>query len=122
MSEQPVPIWQDGIVDPEVFQNLDDCQRCARQDALLIRQRCVWIEETDVLVEIEDVAMGQAFDVLRNGHDVAEVVVLLAVEDWVVDDYAIDACIRVCCEDGIFDVIASDPAKFEGEAAVVAGQ
>jgi hypothetical protein len=40
--------------------------------------------------------MAEAFDVFMHVDDLLEVLVLAVVEDWVVDDYAVDGVVVVC--------------------------
>lgn len=63
--------------------------------------------------------MGEAFDVFGEGNDVAQIVVLLGVEDGVVDYDAIDGGVGVGGEDGVFDGFAGDAAELEGETTDV---
>jgi hypothetical protein len=55
----------------------------------------VRIQEANVLVHVEDVAVGEALDVLVDGHDLLQVLVLSRAEDGVVDDYAVDLGVGV---------------------------
>ena len=74
------------------------------------------IEEADVLVHVEDVAVGEAFDVFGDVDDLLEVLVLAVAEDGVVDYYAVDFVICICVDDCIFEEFAVDFAELEGEA------
>ena len=56
VSEKTVAIGQNRIVDFEVLQDLDNGERCARENTFL--SLSLWIEESDVLVHVEDVAMA----------------------------------------------------------------
>jgi hypothetical protein len=110
---QPVPVRQDGVVYPQVLQDLDHGQWCTRQYALLRVRR---VEEADVLVHVEDVAMRQALDILVDGHDLLEVLVLSVAEDGVVYDYAVDGRVVVRVDEGVFEGLAVDFAQVECEA------
>lgn len=57
---EAIPIRQNGIINPQVFEDFYSCERGAGEDAL---QGLGGVEEADVLVEVEDVAVGEAFDV-----------------------------------------------------------
>ena len=93
MPKQPIPIRQDRVVDVQVLEDLDVRQRRARQDALLAFRLAV--QEPDVLVHVEDVAVAEPFDVFVHVDDLLQVLVLAVVEDWVVDDYAVDVRVGV---------------------------
>ena len=116
MPEQPIPIRQDRVVDIQVLEDLDVRQRRARQDALLALRLAV--QESDVLVHVEDVAVAEPFDVFVHVHDLLQVLVLAVVEDRVVDDYAVDVWVDVGGEDGFFDGVAGDVAEGVAEATV----
>lgn len=93
MPKQAIPIRQDRIVDIQVLEDLDIGQRRARQDTLLTIGAAV--QEPDVLVHVEDVAVRQALDVLVHVHDLLQVLVLPVVEDRVVDDYPVHGGVGV---------------------------
>ena len=116
MPEQPIPIRQDRVVDIQVLEDLDVRQRRARQDALLALRLAV--QEPDVLVHVEDVAVAEPFDVFVHVHDLLQVLVLAVVEDRVVDDYAVDVWVGVGSEDGFFDGVAGDVPEGVAEATV----
>lgn len=90
MPEQPVPERQDLVVDIQILEDLDISQRRAWQDALLAITARIAVQEPDVLVHVEDVAVTQPLDVLLHVHDLLQVLVLSVVEDRVVHDYPVD--------------------------------
>lgn len=104
VSEETVSVRQDGVVDVEVLENLDVGERGARQDGLLALGFAV--QEADVLVHVEDVAVAQALNVFGYIDYLLQVLVLASAEDGVVDDYAVDVVVGVCVQDGLFDVVA----------------
>lgn len=104
MSEETVSVRQDGVVDVEVLEDLDVGQRGAGQDGLLALGFAV--QEADVLVHVEDVAVAQALDVFGYIDYLLQVLILAGAEDGVVDDYAVDVVVGVCVQDGLFDVVA----------------
>ena len=116
MPKQPIPIRQDRVVDVQVLEDLDVRQRRARQDALLALRLAV--QESDVLVHVEDVAVAEPFDVFVHVDDLLQVLVLAVVEDRVVDDYAVDIWVGVGSENGFFDGVAGDVAEGVAEATV----
>jgi hypothetical protein len=66
MAEESIPIWQYGVVDTKVLQDLDHSQRCAREYALL----CLGvIEKSDILIHVEYVSMAKTFDILGDIDD-----------------------------------------------------
>lgn len=93
MPEQPVPVGQNRVVDVEVLKDLDVGQRRAGQDALLALG--LGVQEADVLVHVEDVAVAEAFNIFVHVDDLLEVLVLAVVEDRVVDYYAVDVGVGV---------------------------
>lgn len=115
MPEQPVPIRQDRVVDVEVLEDLDVRQRRAGQDALLAF--CVGVQEPNILVHVEDVAVAQALDVLLHVHDLLQVLVLPVVEDRVVHDDAVDGGVGVRGQDGFLDAVAGRLAEGVAESA-----
>lgn len=115
VSEETVSVRKDGVVDVEVLEDLDVGQRCAGQDGLLALGLAV--QEADVLVHVEDVAVAQALDVFGYVDDLLQVLVLAGAEDRVVDDYAVDVVVGVGVQDGLFDVVAGDLTHGVLEAA-----
>lgn len=109
MTKQPVAVGQNGVVDVEVLENLDNGQRCAGQDALLALG--FRVQEADVLVHVEDVAVAQTLDVFGNIHNLLQVLVMSIVENGVVDDDTVDVVVAVRGQDGFFDVVARDFAE-----------
>lgn len=93
MPEQPVPVGKNRVVDVQVLEDLDVGQRRAGQDALL--ELGLRVQEADVLVHVEDVAVAEAFDVFVHIDDLLQVLVLAVVEDGVVDYYAVDVGVGV---------------------------
>lgn len=93
VTEQTVARRQDGVVDIEVFEDLDDGQRGTGQDRLLALG--LGVQEADVLVHVEDVAVAKTLDIFVDVNNLLEVLVLAVVEDRVVDDDAIDVVVGV---------------------------
>jgi aromatic ring-cleaving dioxygenase len=76
------------------------------------------VQEADVLVHVEDVAVGEALDVLVDGHNLLQVLVLARTEDGVVDYYAVDLWVGIGVEDGVFEFFAIDFSELEIEATM----
>lgn len=93
MAEESVAVRQDGVVDVQVFEDLDDGEWCAGEHAFLALG--LLVQEADVLVHVEDVAVAEALDILVHVDDLLQVLVLAVVEDGVVDDDAIDGVVFV---------------------------
>lgn len=76
------------------------------------------VQETDVLVEIEDVGVGEAFYVLLKGDSLPEVGVAGwgLGKDGVVDYYAVDMGGGICAEDCGFEVLRGGGMKGEEDA------
>lgn len=114
VSVQAIAVGQDGVVDLEVLEDLDDGERGAGQDAL---ELLGIIEEADVAVHVGNVLVSQALDVLAHIDDVLQVLVLAGAEDGVVDHDAVDAVVAIGLDDGILELLAVDLAKLVLEAA-----
>lgn len=61
MAEQSVTIWKNRVVDMQILQDLNHCQRRAWQDRL---PKLMLVKEAYVLIHVEDVLMRQAFNIL----------------------------------------------------------
>lgn len=72
------------------------------------------------MVHVEDVAVGEAFDVFLEGDDLLDVAVLAGGtgEDGVVDDDAVDGGVGVCGEDCFFDAFFGDGSEVEVKATI----
>ena len=55
--------------------------------------------------------MAEAFDIFGDVDNLLEVLVLSVVEDWVVDDDAVDVLVAVGGDDGVFDLVAGYGAE-----------
>lgn len=104
MAMQAVSVRQNGVVDVEVLEDLDVGQGSARQNGLLALG--LTVQESDVLVHVEDVAVAQAFHVFGHVHNLLQVLVLTGVEDGVVDNDAVDSIVGVRIENRLLDVVA----------------
>lgn len=93
----------------EVFKDLNHSQRSARKDRFLALG--LRIQEADVLVHVEDVAVAKALHILRYIDDLLQVLVLSVVENRVVHDDAVDFLVGIGGEDGIFNVVLGDFTK-----------
>lgn len=62
--------------------------------------------------------MREALDVLVDGDDLLQVLVLAVAEDGVVDDDAVDVAVVVRVDEGVFEEFAVDFAEFECEATM----
>jgi hypothetical protein len=57
-----------------VFKDFDDCERCAGEDGFeSIRGG---VEKSDVLVHVEDICVGETFDIFGNRDELFNVRVL----------------------------------------------
>jgi hypothetical protein len=112
---QSVPIWQYGIVYPEVLEDLDHGKRSAWKHALL---RIGVVKEADVLVHIENVLVREALDIFVDGHNLLQVLILTVPEDGIVDDYAVHGRVVVRVDEGVLEKFAVDFAELKGEATV----
>lgn len=66
------------VINAKVFEDLDNCQRCARQHALL---RLLVVYVADVTVQVATVELAQSFHVLLNADAVAQKIVHGATEE-----------------------------------------
>lgn len=76
------------------------------------------VQESYILVHVEDVAVGEALDIFVYGDDLLEVLILAGSEDGVVDYYAVDFVIGVCVDYGVFEELAVDFSELECESTV----
>ncbi len=53
------------------------------------------IKKTDILKEVEDIAVAQAFNVLSDVRYLLEILVLAVIEDRIIDDNPIDRVVSV---------------------------
>lgn len=74
-SEQTLAVVQEGVVDTEMFQNLDASQRCAGKDRLL--EVVGRVEETDVLVHVANQLWRETLDILVHADGPLESAVAL---------------------------------------------
>lgn len=116
VAEETVSVRQNGVVDVEVLEDLDVGQRGAGQDGLLALGFAV--QEPNVLVHVEDVAVAETLDVLGHINYLLQVLVLAVVEDRVVDDDSVDVAVGVGGENGFFDVVAGHFAHAVLESTV----
>ena len=116
LAEEAVAVGEDGVVDLEVLEGLDDGQGGAGEDGFLLVGGGV--EEADVVVHVEEVGVAEAFDVLGEGDGLLDVAVLLVVAgpDGVVDYDAVYGVVLVGGDDGFFEDFLVDFAEVEGEA------
>jgi hypothetical protein len=117
LAEEAVAVREDGVVDLQVLEGLDDGERGAGEDRLFaVGGR---VEEARVVVHVEEVRVAEALDVLGEGDRLLDVAVLLLVvgPDGVVDDDAVDGVVVVGGYDGLLEVFLVDPVEVKGEAA-----
>ena len=78
----------------------------------------IWIKETDVLIEVEDVGMGKTLDIFGKRDDLLEVLILRRGEDRVIDDYAVDRAVGIGGYDGFFEEWWSGGLECEVDATI----
>ncbi len=113
MSEQSVPVRQDGVVNPQIFQNLDNRQRRAGQNTFL---QPGLVEEPNVLVHVEDIPVTEPLDILADVRDLLQILILTVVEDWVIHYDAINGVVLIGSENMLFKIFAVDFTQLEIEA------
>lgn len=116
LAEQAVAVGEDGIVDLQVLEGLDDGERSAGEDGLL--QVGGRVEEADVMVHVEEVGVAETFDVFGEGDGLLDVLVLAVVADpdGVIDEDAVDVVVVVGGDDALLEVFLVDLAEIEVEA------
>jgi hypothetical protein len=62
---QSITVRNNGVVDLEILKNLNDCKRCARQDALEVMGT---IEIALIVIEVLDINRTEAFHVFLVRH------------------------------------------------------
>jgi hypothetical protein len=60
----------------------------------------------------------KTFDILVDGDDLLQVLVLAVAEDGVVDDDAVDFVVVVCVDEGVFEEFAVKFAELECEPTI----
>ena len=114
---QPASILEDRVVDLQMFQNLDNGEWGAGQDALLLVGGR--IQKSSVLVHVVDKVGSQALDILALRHDVLDGAVAGRVEDGVVDNDAVNGAVFVGGADGVLEVFAFDFFQCKGKATAL---
>jgi hypothetical protein len=117
VAEQSVSVRQNSVVDVQVLEDLNVGQRRAGQDALLALG--FGVEEADVLVHVEDVAVAETFDILGDIDYLLQVLVLAVVENGVVDNDAVNVGVGVGIDNLFLDVVAANFAEGVLESTVV---
>jgi hypothetical protein len=97
----------------QVLEDLDDGERCAGEDTF---PHFFVVQKPDILVHIEEVSVGEAFDIFVYGDYLLEVGILAGTEDRVIDYYTVDCGICICRDQGFFNSISVDGAKGERKA------
>lgn len=119
LTKEPVSGRQDGVVDMEVFQNLDHSQRRARQDRLL--QVLGRVQESHVVVHVVDVLVAQSFYILLEGDGLLYVFILRRVpgEYGIVDENAVDVIVLVSTHHVFFHDVLVNLTKIKVDAAEI---
>lgn len=119
LSIQPVALREDGVVDVQVLEDLEDGKRRAGQDRLLQIGRRV--EVAHVVVHVGQVPEAEALDVLLQRDRLLDVVVLGDVLGpyWVVDEDPVYLAVFVGQADLLLQGLFIDSSQVEGEATVV---
>lgn len=117
LAEEAVAVGEDGVVDLQVFEDLDDGEGRAGEDGLFGVGRGV--EEADVVVHVVEVLVAETFDVLGERDGFLDVLVVggIAGEDGVVDEDAVYAVIVVGVHNGFFKKVFVYAAEVEVESA-----
>lgn len=116
LAEEAVAVGEDGVVDLQVLERLDDGERGAGQDGFLeVSGR---VEEAHVVIHVKEVGVAEALDILGQGDRLLDVSVLLLVAgpDGVVYDDAVDAIVLVGGYDGLLEVLLVYLAEIKVEA------
>jgi len=110
---QPVAVRKNNVVYPQILENLNNSQRCAWQYAFFCVRR---VQEANVLVHVENVAMRQTLNILVDGYNLLEVLILSIAENRVVDNYAVHLVVVVCIDEGVLEEFTVDLTEVESEA------
>ena len=111
VPEKPVAVRENRVVHAQVLQDLDHGQRRTGQDTLL--QAPVTVQEANILEQVEDISVAEALDIFTDISNLLQVLVLAVVENWVVDDDAVDGVVGVGGQDGAFEFFAVNFAQGE---------
>ena len=95
LTEEAVARRQDRVVDLQMLERLDEGQRRARQDGLLLVRRR--IEEADVMIHVVNVLVAETLHVLVQCYYLLDVSVVgqVVFPDGIVDDDAVDSTVLV---------------------------
>lgn len=112
---QPVAVVQKGVVDLKVLQDLEYCKWSAGKETLLF---LLFVEETDILVHVEEISMREPLHILFDGHNLLEILILtIAAEDGVIHDDTVNLGIFVGVEYMLFQLFTVDLSQFKLETA-----
>lgn len=107
---QTVPIRQDGLVDLQVLEDLYEREGRARENALFLP---FVVEKPLVLIQVEQILVAQAFDVLFSIDYLLEVLILSIAEYGVVDDDSIHDWILVGANYSLLNVVSFHDSQFK---------
>lgn len=115
LSVQPVALGEDGVVDVQVLENLEDGERGAGEDGLPHVGRVV--EVAHVVVHVGQVLEGETLDVLLKRHRLLDVVVLgdIIGPYWEVHEDAVHLVVFVGVTDLLLEGFFVDSAQVEVE-------
>ena len=74
------------------------------------------VEEANVLVHVEDVAVTEALHILADIRDLLQILVLPVVENWIIDNDAVDSVILVGGYEVLLELFTIYFPKLESEA------
>ncbi len=75
LPKQSVAVSEDGVVDLNMLESLDDGQRRAGQNGfLLVRRR---VKETDIMIHVVDVLVAKTLHVLVQRHYLLDVSIMM---------------------------------------------
>lgn len=114
-AKQTVSIREDGVIDLEIFQNLDYGEWGARENRLL---GFLLIEEPNVLVHVEKVVVAESFDIFCGIDKVLDIAVLSrgSRENGVVNNDAVDGLVGIGINDFLLNIFFLDSPEGEIKA------
>jgi hypothetical protein len=119
LAEESVAGCQDGVVDLQILEDLDNSERSTRKDGLLaVLGR---VNEANVVVHVVDVLMPKTLDVLAEINRLLDVLVMGGVvgEDGVVYDHAINILVLVGLHDLLLEDLLVHCSEVKVEAAML---
>lgn len=77
----------------------------------------IWIKKANVLVHVENVLVGETFDIFGDGNNLLEILILPVRENRVINNDAVNGSVIVCRQEAFFDEVFGNGEESEFDAA-----